>query len=84
MKTEIEVGSTNVYVDLGYTDAEGMQRKSNLAAEVARAASIHPNLKAVARLAGIDALAISEIARGNFREISESKLTEVVACLGQT
>ena len=33
----IEEGSTNVYADLGYTDAAEMQRKSQLAAEIARA-----------------------------------------------
>ena len=38
-KTDIvvEEGSTNVYTDLGYTDAAEMQRKSQLAAEIARA-----------------------------------------------
>ena len=33
----IEEGSTNVYADLGYADAAEMQRKSQLAAEIARA-----------------------------------------------
>ena len=33
----IEEGSTNVYADLGYTDAAEMQRKSQLAGEIARA-----------------------------------------------
>ena len=38
-KTEIliEEGSTNVCADLGYADAAEMQRKSQLAAEIARA-----------------------------------------------
>jgi hypothetical protein len=38
-KTDIgsEEGSSNVYTDLGYTDAAEMQRKSQLAAEIARA-----------------------------------------------
>jgi hypothetical protein len=34
---EIEIGSTNVYADLGYSDTAEMQRKSSLAAEIARA-----------------------------------------------
>ena len=33
----IEVGSTNVYADLGHADAAEMQRKSQLAGEIARA-----------------------------------------------
>ena len=32
----IEVGGTNVYADLGYPDAAEMQRKSQLAGEIAR------------------------------------------------
>ena len=33
----IEEGSTNAYADLGYSNAAEMQRKSQLAAEIARA-----------------------------------------------
>ncbi|MCC6193426.1 MAG: XRE family transcriptional regulator, partial [Burkholderiales bacterium] len=36
-KIAIEEGSTNVYADLSYADAAKMQRKSQLAAEIARA-----------------------------------------------
>ncbi len=36
----IEEGSTNVYADLGYADAALMQRKSQLAAEIARAIEV--------------------------------------------
>ncbi len=35
--TTIAEGSTNVCADLGYADAVEMQRKSQLAAEIARA-----------------------------------------------
>ena len=36
-KVAIEEGSANVYADLGYADPVEMQRKSQLAAEIARA-----------------------------------------------
>ena len=36
MTTEIEIGSTNVYADLGYTDETEMQCKAGLAAKIAR------------------------------------------------
>ena len=50
----IEVGSTNVYVDLGYADAAEMQRKSQLAAEIARAIKArHLTQDAAAELLGI-------------------------------
>lgn len=35
-KVTVEVGSANVYADLGYVDAGEMQRKSQLAAEIAK------------------------------------------------
>lgn len=37
MTVSIEVGSTNVYADLGYSDAAEMQRKASLAAKIAQA-----------------------------------------------
>lgn len=37
MTVAIELGSTNVYADLGYAEAAKMQRKASLAAEIARA-----------------------------------------------
>ena len=36
-KITVEEDGTNVYADLGYSDAAEMQRKSQLAAEIARA-----------------------------------------------
>ena len=34
MTVAIEVGSSNVYADLGYADAPEMQRKASLAAQI--------------------------------------------------
>lgn len=36
-KFTVETGSINVYADLGYADSAEMQRKSQLAGEIARA-----------------------------------------------
>lgn len=83
MTVEIEEGSTNVYADLGYTDAEEMQRKASLAAEIARAIKArHLTQEAAAQLLGIDQAKISKITRGQFRGVSEAKLLELVAKLG--
>jgi predicted XRE-type DNA-binding protein len=80
----IEIGSTNVYVDLGYTDAAEMQRKSQLAAEIARAIKArHLTQEAAAELLGIDQSKVSRITRGQFRGVSEAKLLELVAKLGR-
>ena len=84
-KTElvIEAGSTNVYADLGYADAAEMQRKSQLAAEIARAIKARRlTQQGAAELLGVDQSKVSRISRGQFRGVSEAKLLELVAKLG--
>lgn len=82
-KVAIEEGGTNVYADLGYADAVEMQRKSQLAAEIARAIKTKGlTQETAADLLGIDQSKISRITRGQFHGISESKLLELVAKLG--
>ena len=84
-RTEITIaaGSTNVYADLGYADAAEMQRKSQLAAEIARAIKARRMTQAsAATLLGIDQSKVSRITRGQFRGVSEAKLLELVAKLG--
>lgn len=83
MTVKIEEGSTNVYADLGYSDAEEMQRKASLAAEIARAIKArHLTQEEAAELLGIDQSKISKITRGQFRGVSEAKLLELVTKLG--
>jgi predicted XRE-type DNA-binding protein len=79
----IETGSTNVYADMGYADAGEMQRKSQLAGEIARAIKARrlSQSEAAAQL-GIDQSKISRITRGQFRGVSEAKLLELVPKLG--
>ena len=80
----IEEGSTNVYADLGYADAAEMQRKSQLAAEIARAIKARRLTQdGAAALLGIDQSKVSRITRGQFRGVSEAKLLELVAKLGR-
>lgn len=79
----IHEGSTNVYADLGYTDAAEMQRKSRLAGEIARAIKARRlTQEGAAKLLGIDQSKVSRITRGQFRGVSEAKLLELVARLG--
>jgi predicted XRE-type DNA-binding protein len=81
----IEEGSTNtnVYADLGYDEAAEMQRKSQLAAEIARAIKARRlTQQEAAELLGIDQSKISRITRGQFRGVSEAKLLELVTRLG--
>ncbi|MCO4245809.1 helix-turn-helix domain-containing protein, partial [Acidovorax facilis] len=74
----IEEGSTNVYADLGYADAAEMQRKSQLAAEIACAIKARRlTQQGAAALLEIDQSKISRITRGQFRGVSEAKLLEL-------
>ncbi len=83
MTVEIEVGSTNVYADLGYSDAAEMQRKATLAAAIARAIKARRlTQEAAATFLGIDQAKVSKITRGQFRGVSEAKMLELVARLG--
>jgi predicted XRE-type DNA-binding protein len=83
MNEAVEVGSTNVYAELGYEDAVEMQRKASLAAKIARAIKAQRLTQAAAAvLLGVDQAKISKITRGQFRGVSEAKLLELVAKLG--
>ena len=80
----LEEGSTNVYADLGYVGAAEMQRKSQLAAEIARAIKARRLTQVgAATLLGIDQAKVSRITRGQFRGVSEARLLELVARLGR-
>ena len=84
-KTEItiEEGSTNVYAELGYANAAEMQRKSQLAAEIARAIKARRlTQQGAAELLGVDQSKVSRITRGQFRGVSEAKLLDLVTKLG--
>ena len=79
----IEEGSTNVYADLSYADAAEMQRKSQLAAEIARAVKARRlTQQGAADLLGLHQSKVSRITRGHFRGVSEAKLLELVTKLG--
>jgi len=79
----IEEGTTNVFADLGYAEADEMQRKSLLTGEIARAIKARIlTQEDAAKLLGIDQSKVSRITRGQFRGVSEAKLLELVARLG--
>ncbi|WP_213957543.1 helix-turn-helix transcriptional regulator [Variovorax sp. dw_954] len=80
----IEEGSTNVYAHPGYAEAAEMQRKSHLAAELARAIKARrlAQLEA-AELLGIDQSKVSRTTRGHFRGVSEAKVLGLATRLGR-
>lgn len=65
MADAVEVGSTNVYADLGYPDAEALQRKASLASHIAWTIKArHLTHEAAAQLLGMDQADIMKITRG--------------------
>lgn len=77
-------GSTNVYADLGYADAQGMLLKAGLVAEIARTLRARGlNQLQAASVLGISQPKLSNILSGRFRGVSEAKMIECLTRLGQ-
>lgn len=84
MTVAIEVGSSNVYADLGYTDAPEMQRKASLAAPITHGiGSLGLTTAAAAELVGISQAELSRITVGQFRDVSEATLLDLVQKVAQ-
>ncbi|RYH71056.1 MAG: XRE family transcriptional regulator [Alcaligenaceae bacterium] len=83
MADAIELGSTNVYADLGYSDPEALERKASFASHIARTIKAqHLSHEAVAELLGMDQADMAKITRGLFRGVNEAMMLEWIAMLG--
>jgi len=82
--TDVAKGSTNVYADLGLSDAAGMQVKAALVGKMAEIMKDR-NLTQVqvAGIVGISQPKLSAVLRGQFRGISEAKLIDCMNRLGR-
>lgn len=82
--TEIEQGSGNVYADLGIADANEMLVKAQPAAKIGSILKArHLTQAQAAEILGITQPKVSEMLRGKFRGISETKMIECLARLGR-
>ena len=82
--TQIEQGSTNVYADLGIGDAEEMLVKAQLATKIGEIIKRRKLTQTqAAELLGIPQPKLSNMLRGQFRGISETKLIECLTRLGR-
>jgi predicted XRE-type DNA-binding protein len=80
---EIELSSGNVFADLGLPNAEQLKIKSGLVIEIARAVRRLGLTQAeAARQMGISQPKVSGLMRGDFANLSESKLMECLNRLG--
>jgi len=79
-----EVGTRNVYSDLGYPDADEMLVKAQLASKISEIVSEcgYTQTEAAAKL-GLPQPKLSKLMRGQFRGISERKLMDCLTRLGR-
>ena len=82
--TEIEPGTTNVFADSGYVDADEHFAKAELVYAISRAIKDRQLTQAeVAQLVELDHLKLSRLLKGHFREFSSEQLLNMLSSLGQ-
>lgn len=80
---EVEMGSGNVFADLGLPDADKLKIKSGLAIEITKAMRrLGLTQKAAAERMGIPQPKVSAMLRGDFTNLSERKLMDCLNRLG--
>jgi predicted XRE-type DNA-binding protein len=80
---EIEIGSGNVFADLGLPRAEQLKIKSGLVIEITRAVRrLDLTQEEAGRKMGISQAKVSGLMRGDFSNLSERKLMECLNRLG--
>jgi predicted XRE-type DNA-binding protein len=82
--SQIEKGSTNVYADLGLENAEEMLVKAQLATKIGEIIKRRKLTQAqAAQVLGIPQPKLSNMLRGQFRGISETKMLDCLTRLGR-
>jgi predicted XRE-type DNA-binding protein len=80
---EVEIGSGNVFADLGLPDAEKLKIKSGLLVEISKAIRrLELTQAAAARRMGIPQPKVSAMLRGDLTNMSERKLMDCLNRLG--
>jgi len=80
---EVEIGSGNVFADLGLPDAAKLKIKSGLVIEIAKAMRrLHLTQQAAAERMGVPQPKVSAMLRGDFSNLSERKLMDCLNRLG--
>jgi predicted XRE-type DNA-binding protein len=80
---EVEMGSGNVFADLGFPDAEKLKIKSGLVGEITDAVRrLGLTQEEAGRRMGIPQPKVSAMMRGDFSKLSERKLMDCLNRLG--
>lgn len=83
-KLAIRRGSENVFADLDLPDADGLQMKARIAAEIIRVLDRRGlGVKDAGRLTGIDASDFSRVRRGRLARLSIDRLLRMAERLGR-
>jgi predicted XRE-type DNA-binding protein len=81
---EIEEGGTNIYADLGTSQAGEMLVKAQLAVEIRKIIKARKwNQEQAAEVLGLTQPKVSGLLRGQFRGISEAKMLKCLTRLGR-
>jgi predicted XRE-type DNA-binding protein len=81
---KVEIGSGNIFADLGLPDAEDMLLKSTIVIELRRLIEERSlSQTAAAKLIGINQADLSKILRGRFRGYSEARLMRMLTAFSQ-
>jgi predicted XRE-type DNA-binding protein len=81
---EYEIGSGNVYADLGFQDASEMLVKAQLVSKIAELIQKKGYTQSeAAALLGLTQPKLSELLRGRFRGVSERRLMDCLTSLGR-
>ena len=82
-KFEFEIGSGNVYKDLGFKDADAMLAKARIVAEISRIIRARRLTQtAAAKILGLGQPKISALLDGHFRGYSQERLIWLLSRLG--
>ena len=80
---EVEIGSSNVFADLGFPNADKLKIKSGLVIEITRALRrLNLTQEEAGRRMGIPQPKVSAMLRGDFTNLSERKLMDCLNRLG--
>jgi predicted XRE-type DNA-binding protein len=81
---KVEIGSGNIFADLGLPDAEEMLLKSTIVIKLRRLIKQRKlTQSAAAKLIGISQGDLSKVLRGQFRGYSEAKLMRMLTAFDQ-
>jgi predicted XRE-type DNA-binding protein len=83
-RQKVEIGSGNIFADLGLPDAEDMLLKSTIVIELRRLIDERDlSQTAAAKLIGINQADLSKVLRGQFRGYSEARLMRMLTAFSQ-